>query len=115
MGGLSPRANGPEYLEAADLVAGGPVEAIPQRSLDAAEFVLRQAQRLHDAGRIRAAVPGDDDDASGTDDPVQFGNPRVEVGPDRHVSHRDDAVDARVGKPGAIGGTEIEPNPPGAD
>src|SRR4051812_8010135 len=60
-------------------------------------------------------MPGDDDRAARTNDPVQFLYRGVEVGPDRYVVHRDQAVDAGVGKTGALGSTEVEPNAAGAD
>jgi DNA-binding transcriptional MerR regulator len=112
---LSPRANGGEHIEPGKLCAADVVEAIPEHLLNVAEQVLGQAEGPDDAGRFRAAMPGDDDRAARTNDPVQLPYRGVEVGPDRHVVHRDQAVDAGVGKTGALGSTEVEPNAAGAD
>ena len=96
--GLSPRANSGEDVEAGELVATDLDEVIPQRLLDAAKVVLRQAEGLDDAGRFGAAVPGDDDGAARTNDPMQLAHRGFKVGPDRDVSNRDHTVDAGVGK-----------------
>src|SRR5258705_5200957 len=108
---LSPQANGLEYVEGRELAAADVGEAIPQYTFDAATLVLRQAHGLHNAGRFGAAVPGDHDGASWTDDAVQLVHRGVEVGPDRHISHRDHTVDAGGGKTGAVGRAQLEPNP----
>jgi len=115
MGRLSPRANSGEDVEAGELVATDLDEVIPQRLLDAAKVVLRQAEGLDDAGRFGAAVPGDDDGAARTNDPMQLAHRGFKVGPDRDVSDRDRTVDAGVGKTRVVGRAEVEPNPAGPD
>ena len=112
---LSPRANGLEDVKGRELAAADIGEAIPQHVFDTDKLVLRQAQGLDDAGRFGAAVPGDNYGASRADDPVQLAHRGLQVGPNRHVSHRDHSVGAGVGKTGAVGRAEFEPNPAGAD
>ena len=78
------------------------------------KLVLRQAQRPCDAGRFGAAVPGDDDGAARTDDPVQLAHRGFEVGPDRDVSHRDHRSTLASGRPVRSAVPRLEPNPAGA-
>ena len=51
-------------------------------------------------------MPGDGDSAVRADNAEQLGHPGFEVGPHRHISYRDHAVDAVLDR--RLGGVSIE-------
>src|SRR5215212_1611944 len=111
---LSPRANSKENVEAGELAAGDIGEVLPQRFLDTAQLLVGEPQSSGDARRRRAAMPRDHHGATRADHSVQFADAGVQVGPDRHVVDRDDAIDAVVGQTGLLGSAEVKADPPGS-